>query len=232
MEGFYSKDEAAHILGISVRSVTNYMIKGKIRKVKSGKRVWLPKEDVHAIFDGMTLGLVPGRDEFNGALARIEDLERTVEILKNSMGFRGRREKMTEQELFLFRTKVFQSLSLKKWSVRTISETSTNLMSFSPEEISGLIHLHGPMAWRPFLQLSGKMTRYLKNHTDYPGRGLGALLERLETSQNRFLGLVYASRHIDTGLRREHADRVLRSVTRPILDIDLFITDFLRGERK
>ena len=228
MEGFYTKEEAAQILGVSYRTVTTYIMEGKIRIVKSKKRSYIPVEDIHCIFDGLKKNPVPSRAEFDGAMARIDDMERTIEILKNSLGFQGRRNRMTEKELFLFRQEVFLSLSKKSWNVRRISKAATDLMSFSSEEISKMIHLHGMYAWKPFLALSRRMINYLSNHKDYPNRGLGSLHDRLIKSQNRFLGLIYSSRYTETNIQKGHAEELLRSLETPPSDVSKFILEYVR----
>ena len=82
MVGFYSKEEAANLLGVTTRQITNYLKNGKLRKVYHNKRVWIPHEDVHLIYENAKKGLVPQREEFSAMERRLRQLEETVEVLK------------------------------------------------------------------------------------------------------------------------------------------------------
>lgn len=48
----YSISDAAHALGISQRSIYNLIERGKLRKVKAGRRSLIPAADLRRIVEG------------------------------------------------------------------------------------------------------------------------------------------------------------------------------------
>ena len=111
MEGFYSKRQVATILGVSIRQITTYLKEGKLRRVYSGQKVWVPHEDVHRLYEDGKQGLVPTRQELHGVEDRVVRLEATIEILKLGMGFGSARPPLVEKDLLLLRQGFLDDLS-------------------------------------------------------------------------------------------------------------------------
>ena len=86
MEGFYSKTEAAKILRVSVRRVTDYLTEGKLRRVLHEGKVWVPKSDIERFYDSRIHGVVPSRDEFTRLQDEVSQLRQHIDIIKLSLG--------------------------------------------------------------------------------------------------------------------------------------------------
>lgn len=82
---FVSPREAAEHLGVTYRTIVNYLKKGVLRKVKveKGKRVHIPMEDVEALAVDMGNNFPPlNKKTLFRLLAQVQRLERDVLVLK------------------------------------------------------------------------------------------------------------------------------------------------------
>jgi len=116
MQGFHTKSEAANILGVSTRTVGNYIQNGKIRKIYNQGRVYIPQEDIEALYMSKTQDLAPSREEFSQLKEDVKRLERAVELLKSGLGFGARKPQKTEADLLMFRHTIMNELSRPGWS--------------------------------------------------------------------------------------------------------------------
>jgi len=230
MQGFYSKVEASNILGVSTRQVNVYLQKGKLRKVYHGKRVWIPHEDVHALYDDTKKGMVPRREELSAVEKRVEHLESTIEVLKLGMGFGAKRDPRTGPELLLIRQGFLDSLSKAGWKVREISEIADLLMSLREEEILLLISTKGISAWSPLLDLSNRMISFVESSESFPAQGLGTLHSRLIRAKDRFLGLVYTSSKTNTRLPKNQAAKLYKKLEETPGIITDYVTQYISSK--
>jgi len=227
MEGFYTKKDAATILGVTVRQITNYLKTEKVRKIYHQGKVYIPQEDVEALFDENTKSDIPRRDEFREVLNRVSVLEQTLEIIKLGMGFGTKRGPMTEAELLLLFQRSMDLLSKHAWPTRTVSEIADTLMSVSEEDTRNLCMLKGVKAWAPMMELSNRMIVYVEEQEDFPEKGLGALHDRLVRAKNRFLGLVYVSSKVGTQLPRIEAKEMRKRLEIKPSALDVYVIQYL-----
>jgi hypothetical protein len=227
MEGFYTKKDAANILGVTVRQITNYLKIEKVRKIYHQGKVYIPQEDIEALYDEGKKSNVPRRDEFREALNRIKILEQTIEIIKLGMGFGARRSPRTEAELLVFYQQVLDLLAKPAWPTRVISEIADTIMSLSEEDTKSLCMLKGVKAWAPLIDLSERMILFIEEKEDFPEKGLGALHDRLVRAKNRFLGLIYVSSKVATRLPRTEAREMRKRLEIPPKALDSYIIKYL-----
>lgn len=226
MEGFYTKKDAASILGVTVRQITNYLKDEKVRKLHYKGKIYIPCEDVEALFDDGKSS-IPTREEFRGILNRISTLEQTLEIIKLGMGFGTRRRPLTEAELLLLFQRSLDLLAKPAWPTRTISEIADTLMSMSEDDARNLCMLKGVKSWAPMMNLSERMIVFIEEKEDFPEKGLGALHDRLVRAKNRFLGLVYVSSKVDTKLPRAEAKQMRRRLEIKPTAMDAYVVQYL-----
>ena len=227
MQGFYSKKEAACVLSVSARQITNYIQDGKLRKVYHGRRVWIPHDDVHTMYENTKKSLVPRREEMVAVEKRVSRLEETIEVLKLGMGFGAKRPPLSESELLLLQSEILQDLSSPGWLVHRISEVADIFMSLREEDLRTLCTLKGITAWTPLFDLSNRMVNFLESHESYPECGLGTLRDRLLKSRDRLLGLIHASTKVDTPLPRAEAKNLQRKVEVVPNQIDTFVLRYI-----
>lgn len=227
MEGFYTKKDAASILGVTVRQITNYLKDEKLRKIHHKGKVYIPQEDIEGLYDDNNKSDVPRRDEFREALNRIRTLEQTLEIIKLGMGFGTRRKPFTEAELLLLFQRSLDLMAKPAWPTRVISEVADTLMGLSEDDARNLCMLKGVKAWAPLMELSERMIVYVEEREDFPEKGLGALQDRLVRAKNRFLGLVYVSSKVDTKLPREEAKHLRKRLEVKPSALDAYVIQFL-----
>ena len=227
MEGFYTKKDAASILGVTVRQITNYLKTEKVRKIYHHGKVYIPQEDVESLFDENNKSDIPRRDEFREVLNRISTLEQTLEIIKLGMGFGTRRGPLSEAELLLLFQRSMDLLSKPAWPTRTISEIADTLMSVSEEDTRNLCMLKGVKAWAPMMELSERMIVFVEEQEDFPEKGLGALHDRLVRAKNRFLGLVYVSSKVGTQLPRAEAKEMRKRLEIKPSALDVYVIQYL-----
>ena len=227
MEGYYSKQEAAELLGISVRQINNYFTEGKLSRLPRGRKVWIPKAEVQYLYDRAKRGPLLQQEDLLDLQDRVEDLTRQVETLKLGLGYGSKKPLRSEDELLLLRQRVFDSMSKSAWARKWMAEVADQLMAIQPEEVSMLAEACGPSAWIPFVDLSHKMLRYIEAHPEYPGHGLDVLETRLIRARDRFFGLVHATTKVDLGVDQRQAERVYQSLQVPPNGIEMHIARYL-----
>tara|TARA_B100000214_G_scaffold374319_2_gene356720 strand:+ start:1043 stop:1741 length:699 start_codon:yes stop_codon:yes gene_type:complete len=227
MVGFYTKEEASNLLGVTTRQITNYLTNGKLRKVYHNKRVWIPHEDVHLVYENAKKGLVPHREEFSAMEKRIKQLEETVEVLKLGIGFGASKPPKSESDLLLLHSEVLQDLSSPGWEVNRISEIADIFVSLQEDDLQNLCRIKGEVAWAPLFDLSDRMINFVEVHESYPECGLGTLRARLIKAKDRLLGLILVASKIDTSLPRKEAVRLRESLDIIPNQIDTFVARYI-----
>lgn len=85
---FVSIDEAAKLLGRSRRSVTEYLKNGVLRRVRQGKKVMIPRQEVEDLCVDIGANLPPmNRQTFFQLTSRIQRIEAAMAVLKKAAGF-------------------------------------------------------------------------------------------------------------------------------------------------
>ena len=200
MEGFYTKDQAANILGVSTRQVDNYLRTKQLRKVKEHGRAWIPKTDVDAFYKGRELGKVPTMQEIVSLQQRMERAERQLKILQRGLGFGRHAEPRSDIELRLIYQATMDDLGEESWPIRRIMEFTEELSSIREEDMEGLLRLRGPAALTPFFDLARRMVVYLESHDQYANAGMQGVRDRLIQSRRVLLALVEINMQIETPL--------------------------------
>lgn len=229
MEGFYSKDEAARILGVSVRQISNYLRDDRVRRVVQGRRVFIPKEDVERLYNGIRSQIPASPEEFQKLQTRVLDLEHSVEVLKGGLGISRRSRLRNDSELLLFRQRCVDSLSKRDWTPRKMLEMADELMRVQDAEVGTLVRKVGPAAWVPFCELATRMLSHIEADPDFPERGLELLHTRLLRGRDRFYGLIHAATKTTSALPPPQARTVERALELPIGLFESHITAYVMG---
>jgi len=227
MEGFYDKNQVANLLGISTRQVTNYLKEDRLRKVYSGRKVWIPQEDVHGLYENIKKGLLPSREELTELIGRVQKIEETLEVLKLGLGFGSKKRQRTEAELLILRQEFLDELAQPGWSIRRMSEVADTTMSLNEEDLLSLCNLKGEVAWSPLFDLINRMVPYIEQHESYPERGLGTLHSRLCRAKDRLLGLISAATKVPTGLPKKEALSLREQLDIKPGFIDVYIAKYI-----
>lgn len=225
MDGFYTKKEAASVLGVSTRQVNNYMTEGHLARVYSGKRAWIPKADVQKLYDRISHGKSAGPEDTADMKERLTKLEHEVEVLKLGLGFGAPRKVRTEVDLLLLRQKFIDLLARKEWSKKQISGIADDLISIQESELLIVLDRHGVSGWLPLHQICDKMLVYLENHPEFPGNGFNILQTRLLRAREKFLGLVFVTSKVPSK-NMARATYLHSSLTAPG-EIDRRVLDYI-----
>jgi hypothetical protein len=227
MDGFYSKADAANILGVSLRHITNYINQGKLRRTYNGKKVWIPHEDVRSLYENNKRSPVPSRDEFRTLDQRLKNVESALEIMKLGMGFGTRRSPRTEGELLLLQQELLDSLACPGWTTRQMSEIADLMMGMAEDDLHLLCEMKGATAWAPLFDLCNRMMIFTESHSHYPEKGLGTLYSRMERARDRLLGLIYVSSQARTKLPKREAKALREQLEVKPGAIDQFVTRYI-----
>ena len=128
MDGFYTKEEASTILGVSLRQINYYMSRGTLRRLLQGNKAWIPREDVQTLYDNLQKGLPPGQEEVKGLFQRVDDLEKEVQVLKLGLGFGSKVKERGETELLLLRQSILDMLAKDQWTIKQMSDYADELI--------------------------------------------------------------------------------------------------------
>ena len=227
MEGFYTKQEAAQVLGVSIRQINNYFTEDKLTRIYHGKRAWVPKEDVEALYTKVTRGPRISPRLVHELSERVVQLEGDVSTLKLGLGFGKSRDPRTPTDLLLLRQRFVDALAKPTWSTKGVSAIADELMSIQEEELRLLLQECGSTAWVPLSDLSRRMLIHIEGLPDYPLRGLDILATRLVRSRDRFLGLLYASTKTRTSIPQHEAKRAFEVLEVPPNTIEQHIVAYL-----
>tara|TARA_Y100000310_G_scaffold214046_1_gene215021 strand:+ start:1591 stop:2283 length:693 start_codon:yes stop_codon:yes gene_type:complete len=210
MKGFYSKAEAARILGVSTRQVDNYIKARKLRRIKEAGKVWIPKQDVDLLYKNKSLTRVPTLQEISALELRMEKTEKQIKILQRGLGFGAGGAARGEAELRLLYQQVMDDLGEPGWQITRIMEFTEELSSFREEELESMLRLRGIHAMLPFFDLARRMISYVESHDQYPSVGTKAVRDRLIHARRVVLALVEITMKIETGPFTESAKELYR----------------------
>mgnify|MGYP003645147446 CR=1 FL=1 len=227
MKGFYTKTEAAHVLGVSPRQINNYFLSGKLTRVYSGAKAWIPRVQVEELYARAKRGPILSQEVVEDISDRVEKLETEVGVLKLGLGFGAKRALRVEADLLLLRQQMVDGLTKKAWSRRHMSKIADELKTIREEEVSLLIQVAGVAAWAPMVDLSKRMLDYAEGHEDYPDRGLDVVAKRMRDARDRFYGLVYASSKVAGLVPSEQAERALEIMVVPVNSIERHIAAYM-----
>lgn len=198
MEGFYSKAQAATILGVSTRQVDNYISARKLRRVKEGGKAWIPKDDVDELYRDRSLVRVPTMQEIATLQRQMDQLARQVKILQRGLGFGGGGPARSDAELRLLYQQVMDDLAEPGWPLPRVMEFTEELTSIREEDMEGLLRLRGVHSLLPFFDLARRMISYVEKHDQYPSHGTQAVRDRLLRARQVLLALLEINMKIET----------------------------------
>lgn len=227
MKGFYTKEEAAQILGVSVRQVSNYLAQAKLSKVYQGRRVWIPQEDVQHLYDSASRSSRIRPEDVHELQDRLDRVEQSVETLKMGLGVGTKRPARSQSDLVALRHRTVRALGKKHWSRRSMYDHTDELMTVQAEEIADLVSAIGPTAWVPFVDLAQRMLAYIEGNDEYPDKGLDIIHTKLLRARDRFYGIVYASTKTQTALPIHLAEKTFQSLHIPVTSIDKHVVEYL-----
>ncbi len=227
MKGFYTKQEAASILGVSVRQINNYFNEDKLTRVYQGKRAWVPKKEVDELYARVTRGPRISKEDVFDLQDRVVKLEREVGVLKLGLGFGSKRARKSSTDLMVLRQRAMDDLSKKSWNIKRMSEVADLLMTLQDEEIAELLQSYGSGAWVPLCDLSHRMLLCIEGHKEYPGKGLDVLHTRMMRARDRFFGLIYASTRSNTAIPPDKARRAYEALQVSMNTIEDHIIKYL-----
>ena len=196
MEEFYTKAEAAQLLGVSTRQINNYFAAEKLTRIIRGQKAWIPKREVDELYTSLKRGPVVSQEAAESLTTRVGKLEKELKVLKLGLGHETRKPVRSETDLILLRQRMLDALSKKQWSVRQMMGVSKELTTMRDEEVELLLTSCGPGAWVPLCDLGRRMLQYVERKPEYPGDGLDVLSTKLNKALNRFYGIIYASTKI------------------------------------
>lgn len=227
MKGFYTKEEASHVLGVSVRQINNYFNEAKLSRVYQGRRAWIPREQVEALYAKTARGPALSQETVSDLVDRVQKLESEIDVLKLGLGFGAKRPPRNETELLLLRQQMVDGLAKTSWSRRRMAEIADELKTIQEEEVTTLLTAAGPTAWAPMVDLSKRMLSYAESRDEYPEGGYEIVARRLRDSRDRFYGLIYASTKVGGLVPSKKAERALEFMVVPQNSIERHIATYI-----
>jgi excisionase family DNA binding protein len=198
MEEFYTREEAAHILGVSTRQVDYYIRDRRLVRIREGKRSLIPRDSVDNFYLSKVIeGGPPSRDELMSLRKRVESLEKRMEVMQKGLGFGASSPKKTETELKILFGLVMADLGRPGWPLPRVMEFSEELHSLREEDLEVLMNQRGPEALLPFMDLAQRMIAYVETHDRYPEPALQAIRDRVIQGRKVLLTLLQVTLSID-----------------------------------
>lgn len=232
MEGFYSKGEAARILGVSVRQIQLYCQAGKLTRINEGKKAFIPISDVDRLYNTRGTKATVKRSDVEVLEERLKKVEATVNVLKLGLGFGAERPPRTEAELLVFRQNTLTLLGRASWPIRDMSEFADEMVTLHEGDAQLLYQMKGARALVPFFDLLRRMIRYTEAHPSYPENGLDTLHARMVRARDRTLGLLHVASIAKTDLAQEDAEKLLDFVDLKPGQVDRYLARYIASKRE
>ncbi len=229
-DGHYSRTEAARILNCSRRTLDRFISEGKLRKVRYGHRVFIPKEDVELILLQADEKAGPSRAEHLDLQRRLTDLEETVELLKAGLGYGSRKKPRTLSQLRLLTRDVLDHLARPTWTKRMMKKYADDVYTLRGEDVNNLVKERGPNCLTPYFELLTRMQGHCEAHEEWPSKSLELIRGQLIRGEDRLLGMLRLSSDHHAALERAKARSILKRIEFRQSDMDRWITDYVVSE--
>ena len=230
MDGYYTRKEAATILGVSTGTISEYVKKGLLKNIGSTKSILLPCEDIHYFYENNQHLSSVSRGDVITMEKKLQSLRAEVEILKLVMGIGSPRPERTDTQLLTLFTDNMKMLSINSWSTAEIYNTADLMIGIKDTEISRLLHLKGTRAWDALFDLADRMIEFIENNCDIPREAARMMCSRIEAGKNRMYGLLFVSIQTSLGLERDWAKKILMKRGKKGT-VDEFIISYIRGRK-
>jgi len=211
---FYTRKEAATILGVSPYTISNYIKKGILKNCGKSKSILVPSHEIHTFYENNNLyaGKVTKTDILR-VESKITSLSSEVAILKMAIGIGSLGVQRTDEHLQVLYLEVMKMLSLSSWSTKEIFYIADLMISIRDSEIARWLNLKGTRAWTNLFDLSERMVNFIKGMPNMPREASAMLVGRMEAGRNRLYGLVFVSLSESIGLERYWAKKLAGSRT-------------------
>jgi excisionase family DNA binding protein len=190
---FVSTTEAAKLLGRSRRTVIAYQQKGALRRVRNGRRVLIPKEDVESLAVDIGANLpAANRKTIYQLVARVQRLEAAIAVLKKAAGLQDAAIRPAKEEAAGLYTAATRALASSTWSLAEIGmwvDLYEKLDEISFDEISA--YSGHQEAWWPFYQLCVAQTKQVAHTKSFEtSLSLQQLHSRLCLAMKNMRGII------------------------------------------
>ena len=230
MEGYYTRKEAANILGVSARAVSKYIKDGLLRNVGTPKNILVPCDCIHHFYENNQHLSVVSRMDFLTMEKKLSALKAEMEVLKMVMGIGSHKPARTDAQLLSLFSDIMRLLSSQSWSSTEIFTIADLMISIKDTEVARLLHLKGTRAWNGMFDLAGRMCDFLDDNPDIPREASTMMQSRIDAGKNRLYGLLFVSTQSSVGLDKIWTQRLLarrgKSGT-----IDEFVISYLHARK-
>jgi excisionase family DNA binding protein len=230
MEEFYTKEEVARILDVSVKTVQRRIKSGKLRSVLRDSKTLIPRRDVDAVVSGLNKKLPPSRLEFERLERDFYSLRITVAAMQQTLGMAAPARRRSVGELQMMRQQCLDLLARLEWDKKLMLVVANELHRVREDEISSLYKEYKDQSLMPLVELARRMVARLEVEPEYPGDGLGVIHAKLTAGLNRLYVKVYAATKVTTGLGAVAARKIKVSLDVRPGDTDAYLIKYLESE--
>tara|TARA_Y100001938_G_C7958606_1_gene363064 strand:+ start:60 stop:752 length:693 start_codon:yes stop_codon:yes gene_type:complete len=230
MNNYYTRKEAANILGVTPTTVSKYIKDGLLKNIGNVKNILIPCEDIHHFYQSNHKLSNVSRAEMLSVEKKIDVLRSEMEVLKLVMGIGTPRPARTDSQLLSLFMDIMKLLSLQTWSTSDIFSIADIMVSIKDSEVARMLHLKGTKAWNGIFDLSGKMVRFIESNPALPKEASDMMCSRIEAGKNRLYGLLFVSLQSCGEIERAWAKRLAnREMDRG--STDEFVISYLRNRK-
>ena len=230
LQGFYTRAEAATVLGVSHTTISQYVKDGKVRSTTIGRTTLIPQEDIIHFYSYKDKPPTVMRHEFEELKKMFEGQQTELNVLKVALGIRHRRAEWTDTRIRFFYSKVITDIGMASWETTRIYEYADELLSMSNKELARLLVLMSSDAWKVIYDLASRMMVYIKNLPAFPSSGLETLLFRIEGGRDKLCGHIHIALNKEHAIKYQAAHKLQGEVEKKPLDIYLY--HYLKERRK
>lgn len=164
-----SQAEAASFLGVTERTIRNYIKKGLLSKIKAGSRVRIPSEEIISLKEDIdSANPTLSKQEFLRLRAKVRRLESNMEVVLRMLDAKDAPLSLNPEyssELYSF---AIQHLKRGKWEAGEIDPWCDIFDRLSEDDLMTLAKsVDDPHPWRVFLRLCTAMMSSVVGDPEY-----------------------------------------------------------------
>lgn len=220
MADYYTREEAARVLRVSVKRIDELRAASKLRSVRgAGGRLLIFREDVVRMYD-VQAAAYPGLDRHEALEARVEMLEDALGVMKSLLLSKHVRPSLPAPVVLLQREAAIQTLAKETWTISEVTDLALWCRRLTDDEAEALFATYEERALLPFVEALQAMLAYVRSSLTSELGSLDALQEHVTAALDVLRTRTYFRYRVTRATPREVSAAVLERLVDPSMDLD------------
>jgi excisionase family DNA binding protein len=220
MSAYYTREEAARVLGVTLRRVDAMRGQGKLRTIHvDGGRIVIPRQDVDKAYDAQLTG-PDNLAQFEALEARMKILEEALDVTRSMVAANHARSTLPDAAVLLQREAALGMMAKASWPVHDIANMALWCRKLTDDEAECLFATYEERALLPFVELLQRMMDYVASTLTTPSGPLDHLNDHLVSALDLLRMRTYYRYRVTRVTPREISASILERLMDPSVDVD------------